>query len=535
MKKRKLLLLVTVGFVLLYLLSALTFAFMSFEIIDDEWQRVDNSFSLQIQDDLHDFSKNYEAEKPYTQEDFDKLMYSMTYLYESSYPTLFALIDNRTNEIVVRSKSIVDFYDADTGNYRYIDVEPYMTSEIKAELWSIAEELNDNRINLTKMSFAIEDGKYIPVEMTVGTGRMEDYKTVKITDYTPELVIDNNKGDYLVFNGYAFHQKGYTAEMYKMMELQLARKMSTINYLETDYGATEIISDGINKGYRAVVGSGSREIGGRYYTYILIGPAYNEYYEAFTDEHFVGSMILQGILFAIAYLIALRVATKIYRKSEQMTRSQRAFTSAAAHELKTPLAVIQNQCECIIENVAPEKNENYIKSVYDEAVRMNGIVGSFLQYNRLVNADKLQKEKCSLREIVLTEVEKYQSFAEMQGVELASEICDNDVIVNCNRDLVSMAVDNYLSNAIKYATGEKKVTVKLEKDRFSVYNTSEGISRETADSMWDILSRDNKARTKDGSSTGMGLPICAEIFKAHGYEYGYRKLQGKVEFYFEFK
>ncbi|MBQ1996542.1 MAG: two-component sensor histidine kinase, partial [Clostridia bacterium] len=96
-------------------------------------------------------------------------------------------------------------------------------------------------------------------------------------------------------------------------------------------------------------------------------------------------------------------------------------------------------------------------------------------------------------------------------------------------------VDNYLSNAIKYATGEKKVAVKLEKDRFFVYNTSEGISRDTADLMWDILSRDNKARTKDGSSTGMGLPICAEIFKAHGFEYGYRNLQGKVEFYFEFK
>ena len=63
MKKRKLLLLVTVGFVLLYLLSALTFAFMSFEIIEDEWRRVDNSFSLQMQEDLHNFSKNYKSEK----------------------------------------------------------------------------------------------------------------------------------------------------------------------------------------------------------------------------------------------------------------------------------------------------------------------------------------------------------------------------------------------------------------------------------------------------------------------------------------
>ena len=534
MKKRKLLLLVTVGFVLLYLLSTFTFAFMSFEIIENEQRRVSSSFSLQMQEDVHNFLENSENGQKSTEEDFNRLLYNMTYLYESEYPTLFALIDNRTNEVVVRSKSIVNFYDADTGDSRYIDVESYLTPEIKAELWSIAEELNHNRINLTKISFAIEDGKYIPVEMTVGTGRMEDYKTVKITDYTPEIFIDNNQDDFLVLHNYAFQQEGYTANLYKMMEGQLKSKLKEIIATDINGTVSESYFGVGNRGYN----SHTQLVSGtdyKHYSCFLIGPAYNEYYEAFTDEHFVGSMILQGILFAIAYLIALRVATKIYRKSEQMTRSQRAFTSAAAHELKTPLAVIQNQCECIIENVAPEKNDTYIKSVYDESVRMNGIVGSFLQYNRLVNADKLQKEKCSLREIVLTEIEKYRAFADMQGVELASEICDNDVVINCNRDLISMAVDNYLSNAIKYATGEKKVAVKLEKSRFSVYNTSEGISRETADSMWDILSRDNKARTKDGSSTGMGLPICAEIFKAHGFEYGYRKLQGKVEFYFEFK
>ncbi|MBQ4266598.1 MAG: HAMP domain-containing histidine kinase, partial [Clostridia bacterium] len=406
--------------------------------------------------------------------------------------------------------------------------------EIKEELINIAKELKADRINLSKMLFAIEDDKYIPVEMTVGTNRMEDYKTVKISDYVPLLTV-NVSDDYLVYHSYNLRQKGYTANMYKLTEYQLEDKINDmINSPIQLSGKSSYLGIG-NRGYNSSTLCDSLKIGDKTYTYIFIGPAYNEYYETFTNEYFVASMVLQGILFAIAYLIALRVATKIYKKSEQLTRSQRAFTSAAAHELKTPLAVIQNQCECIIENVAPEKNEDYIKSVYDEAVRMNGIVSSFLQYNRLVNADKLQKEKCSLREIVLTEIEKYKAFADMRGVTINAEISADEITVNCNRDLISMAVDNYLSNAIKYATGEKKVTVKLEKDRFSVYNTSEGISRETADSMWDILSRDNKARTKDGSSTGMGLPICAEIFKAHGYEYGYRNVKDGVEFYFAAK
>ena len=534
MKKRKLLLLVTVGFVMLYLLSTFTFAFMSFEIIENEQRRVSSSFSLQMQEDVHNFLENSENGQKSTEEDFNRLLYNMTYLYESEYPTLFALIDNRTNEVVVRSKSIVNFYDADTGDSRYIDVESYLTPEIKAELWSIAEELNHNRINLTKISFANEDGKYIPVEMTVGTGRMEDYKTVKITDYTPEIFIDNNQDDFLVLHNYAFKQEGYTAYLYKMMEGQLKSKLKEIIATDINGTVSESYFGVGNRGYN----SHTQLVSGtdyKHYSCFLIGPAYNEYYEAFTDEHFVGSMILQGILFAIAYLIALRVATKIYRKSEQMTRSQRAFTSAAAHELKTPLAVIQNQCECVMENVAPEKNENYIKSVYDEAVRMNGIVTSFLQYNRLVNTEKLQREKCDLTEIILTETEKYKTFAETSGAELQVKVSADKCEINCNRDLISMAVDNFLSNAIKYATAEKRVVVQLVAKRVSVFNTCDGISLDMQKDLWNLLSRGSKARTKDGNSSGMGLPICAEIFKAHGYEYGCRNVKDGVEFYFRIK
>ena len=530
MKKRKLLLLVTVGFVLLYLLSTFTFAFMSFEIIEDEWQRVDNSFSLQMQEDLHSFSKKHEDGQVYTPKDFEEFVFDMHYLYGDEHPTLFALIDNETNEVVVRSKNIVRFYSDVIHEYIYVDLDPYLTKEKREEFLSIQKEVN-NTYNISKISFAVDGDNFIPVEMTVATPKMEDYKTIKLTDYTSNLIVDENRQ----FRFYNLKTKGYTANMYKWMELQLEDRINEIiNSPIQLSGNSSYLGIG-NRGYNSTVQCGGIDIGSKTYTYIFIGPAYNECVETFTNEYFVASMVLQGILFAIAYLIALRVATKIYKKSEQLTRSQRAFTSAAAHELKTPLSVIQNQCECIIENVAPEKNEDYIKSVYDEAVRMNGIVSSFLQYNRLVNADKLQKEKCSLREIVLTEIEKYKAFADMRGVTINAEIPVDEITVNCNRDLISMAVDNYLSNAIKYATGEKRVTVKLQNGRFSVYNTCEGISADTAESMWDILSRDNKARTKDGSSTGMGLPICAEIFKAHGYEYGYRNVKDGVEFYFAAK
>ena len=88
------------------------------------------------------------------------------------------------------------------------------------------------------------------------------------------------------------------------------------------------------------------------------------------------------------------------------------LTSAVAHELKTPLAVIQNQCECILENVAPEKNMDYTRSVYNETKQMNRLIVSFLQYNRLQKIQHLEKVKCDMREIVQEEIEKYEDLFE---------------------------------------------------------------------------------------------------------------------------
>ena len=141
MKKRKLLSLVTIGFVVLYLLSALTFAFMSWELSENEKMRVGDSYTLQMEEDLHEFLKGEDADG-YTQEDFDELLYRMSYLYSTENPTLFALIDNNTNEIVARSKNIVYFYKPETNDGAYVDVEPYLTDEIKEELVNLSEEIN---------------------------------------------------------------------------------------------------------------------------------------------------------------------------------------------------------------------------------------------------------------------------------------------------------------------------------------------------------------------------------------------------------
>ncbi len=524
MTKKKLVAFISLAFAVIMIITSvmLFYAYMPSVDFRTTYDRVNDSIDYE----LSRYAKeNKTAEK--VEENLDELFSNISRTTDTHFPMMYALIDPDTGEIVRQSSSYISFKESIDDEWNYLNIEPYLTPEIKKQIVDYRDGVKANIFYIYRMSFNTSSGEYIPVEMDIGFYDLYEKETIKFTDLTPDLEI-NEETEFKLFN-YVFYdldEDNFNHKYYDKMRAFVAEVAKEVK----ESGAYHNGGGGY-AGNDMAYYRGIDEIGERKYVSCVVA-MHSEYYDTLKYTSFTESLLLITILFAFVYVFVIVAASKLYDKNQKLNQSLRAFTSAAAHELKTPLAVIQNQCECVIENVAPEKNEDYIKSVYDEAVRMNGIVTSFLQYNRLVNAEKLQKEKCSLREIVLTEIEKYKSFAEMQGVELVSEICDNNVVINCNRDLVSMAVDNYLSNAIKYATGEKKVTVKLEKNRFSVYNTSEGISRETADSMWDILSRDNKARTKDGSSTGMGLPICAEIFKAHGFEYGQRNLNGKVMFYF---
>ena len=478
-----------------------------------------------LDDYIKSYAKRYESEKELT-ENLDELFFSISKLDSPDFlPVLYALIEPETGEVVAKSTSYVTFMKNYNSETEYLNIEPYLTPEIKKQISDYQKSIKQGVFYIYRMSFNTSTGEYIPVEMELGFYDNEPC-IIKLSDYEADYeIVEKDEFNLFNYTFYDLDESAFNHRYYLWMNDYLNEKIAEIK--AGDYSNTGGGYTGNDKKYFC----GTEFIGEKKYVSVFVS-SHSEYYDTLKHTSFTESLLLITILFAFVYVFVIVAASKLYDKNQKLNQSLRAFTSAAAHELKTPLAVIQNQCECIIENVAPEKNEDYIKSVYDEAVRMNGIVSSFLQYNRLVNADKLQKEKCSLSEIVLTETEKYKAFADMRGVTINAEISADEITVNCNRDLISMAVDNYLSNAIKYATGEKRVTVKLQNGRFSVYNTCEGISADTAESMWDILSRDNKARTKDGTSTGMGLPICAEIFKAHGYEYGYRNAKDGVEFYF---
>lgn len=126
---------------------------------------------------------------------------------------------------------------------------------------------------------------------------------------------------------------------------------------------------------------------------------------------------------------------------------------------------------------------------------MNRLIVSFLQYNRLQKIQHLEKVKCDMREIVQEEIEKYEDLFESAGVKCNVSMEETEQIRG-NKELLTLVIDNYLSNAYKYTESGRTITVKLTREkkgcRFWVWNEGARLEEEDITRVWDILSRQDK-------------------------------------------
>ncbi|MBQ9228453.1 MAG: HAMP domain-containing histidine kinase [Eubacterium sp.] len=232
--------------------------------------------------------------------------------------------------------------------------------------------------------------------------------------------------------------------------------------------------------------------------------------------------------FIIVSMLSFIAYQMIYKRWLQLDEAQRAFAAAAAHELKTPLAIIQNQSEFILEKVDPKKTEEYVRSIYDESLRMNRLVAMLLQYNRLSMAGKVTRNQVSLSAIAVEEAEKYRSLAAAKGVAFECDIKDG-VNVKANSDLIALVIDNFLSNAVKYTLAGKQVTLTLREHTLTVRNEGAPITA-SKQAIWGALYHSEQA----SDSSGMGLAVSKQILQLHHYRYGFKNDPNGVSFFFSF-
>ena len=197
---------------------------------------------------------------------------------------------------------------------------------------------------------------------------------------------------------------------------------------------------------------------------------------------------------------------------------QRQFTANAAHELRTPLALMQVQLDLYHFNRHPDNDADtvqMIKMVTEQNDRLNKMVKTLLDMSELQTVGR--DDEIILDALVDEVLEDLEPLAEGKNIRLIGKC--KDITMVGSDILIYRLVYNLVENAIKYNHSGGQVTVTADRKEKHVYlsveDTGAGIPEELKERVLEPFFRVDKSRSRELGGVGLGLALVREIVRVH--------------------
>lgn len=216
-----------------------------------------------------------------------------------------------------------------------------------------------------------------------------------------------------------------------------------------------------------------------------------------------------AVLLAISSVMCL-LGFRFGRDIEKEAERQQTFFQNASHELKTPLMAIQGYAEGIQAGVMDTGSAAEV--ILEESDRMTELVEELLDISKIdMGRQQLALSEMDIRELLYDSIRAVESAAAASGITIAPDFSAEPIMVKCDDTQMRRAVTNILTNGLRYARSELRLTCRADRRQVTIRIQDDGDGIAEAD-LPHIFDRFYMGQS---GKSGIGLALTREIIHLH--------------------
>jgi signal transduction histidine kinase len=212
---------------------------------------------------------------------------------------------------------------------------------------------------------------------------------------------------------------------------------------------------------------------------------------------------------------------RLYQQIIDADRRKNEFLSMLAHELRNPMAPIQNAVEILNSLDAPGDELKWIKGVIDRNVRqLARLVNDLLDISRITQGKiRVEKEPVKVTDIVEQAVEISRPLIDSRKHELALSVSEDPLWMNGDSTRLAQVIANLLNNAAKYTEPggriELRVTCEHDEIVFRLRDSGVGIAPDMLPKIFELFTQIDRSLDRAQGGLGVGLSLVKSVVELH--------------------